>query len=87
MVLIEGRNIYGTENHDEFPSPYGDYGSYHSPKHLTLHLLKVMFPSPYGDYGSYLFTSTGSVVLAYRFRPLTGIMVLIKEGTLWNPKF
>ena len=38
---------------DEFPSPYGDYGSYHAVQKTTSIATPDMFPSPYGDYGSY----------------------------------
>ena len=41
------------------------------------------FPSPYGDYGSYQSTMEFLIGLAVgtRFRPLTGIMVLINTRT------
>ena len=64
----------------KFPSPCGDYGSYRG---LFLELIlfnKWLFPSPCGDYGSYRVTETFQVFPAdHRFRPLAGIMVLIKE--------
>ena len=44
----------------------------------------VEFPSPYGDYGSY--PSSGgwqSALQVARFRPLTGIMVLIRTPYKW----
>ena len=37
----------------KFPSPYGDYGSYHDDYKLGYAYLVERFPSPYGDYGSY----------------------------------
>ena len=36
----------------EFPSPYGDYGSYQE-SFADIVEASYMFPSPYGDYGSY----------------------------------
>ncbi len=36
-----------------FPSPYGDYGSYHDKILESLDESFIKFPSPYGDYGSY----------------------------------
>ena len=92
-----------------FPSPCGDYGSYHA---LTFDYWKKhedLFPSPCGDYGSYLLQiqderrnrNCVSVPLRglwflsykkegvtmrkeqYSFRPLTGIMVLIRTLYRW----
>ena len=37
-----------------------------------------LFPSPCGDYGSYLDEPFGNEAKAGRFRPLAGIMVLIR---------
>ena len=62
----------------KFPSPYGDYGSYHHGYSKRVSKETLAFPSPYGDYGSYLnhvYCMTGGRL--QRFRPLTGIMVLI----------
>ena len=40
-----------------------------------------MFPSPCGDYGSYLLTKTfPAFVKSFSFRPLAGIMVLIRQA-------
>ena len=68
-----------------FPSPYGDYGSYR--QGIMNHLAETYarkFPSPYGDYGSYQQPKSdyyhGESVC---FRPLTGIMVLIRTLYRW----
>ena len=65
---------------NKFPSPYGDYGSYLHFQVVEKDGKYIMFPSPYGDYGSYLVVikevSRGKYL---RFRPLTGIMVLIDK--------
>ena len=56
MVLIYHvcSDYYSSETM-EFPSPYGDYGSYQHPATFTLDSnTQQEFPSPYGDYGSYL---------------------------------
>ena len=63
-----------------FPSPCGDYGSYHVTFQNERSRSMNEFPSPCGDYGSYrpvrhLLTSTGIP----HFRPLAGIMVLIGD--------
>ena len=61
-----------------FPSPYGDYGSYLLDTFRIMAKNSGMFPSPYGDYGSYHLTPEKvEEALLNRFRPLTGIMVLI----------
>ena len=47
-------------------------------------LRRIKFPSPYGDYGSY--HRVGTVIAEARrncFRPLTGIMVLIRTPYKW----
>ena len=63
-----------------FPSPYGDYGSYHAMYCNDTTTWNLLFPSPYGDYGSYL-GGPGCFRRPYHrcFRPLTGIMVLIRQ--------
>ena len=116
----------------EFPSPYGDCGSYHSdlyrgmiiptcnvsvplrglwflsPRFRPSHRPPYSFPSPYGDCGSYprlplidlcrdssvsvplrglWFLSIISIAVRLlreqRFRPLTGIVVLIRTLYKW----
>ena len=62
---------------DEFPSPYGDYGSYLNVWVKAAMAADDAFPSPYGDYGSYQYQLIRLLRLLKRFRPLTGIMVLI----------
>ena len=54
MVLItcEWLNSFMDEQ-KTFPSPYGDYGSYHKGEIKCPTILTNAFPSPYGDYGSY----------------------------------
>ena len=65
-----------------FPSPCGDYGSYHKiGKQWFLYAKYQAFPSPCGDYGSYLENETVEYVSdLFRFRPLAGIMVLIAKA-------
>ena len=42
-------------------------------------IMALVFPSPYGDYGSYLSADViKATIYTANFRPLTGIMVLIK---------
>ena len=62
-----------------FPSPCGDYGSYQG-KEDTNVICGDWFPSPCGDYGSYLFRLlfNSKPVNQPSFRPLAGIMVLIR---------
>ena len=61
----------------QFPSPYGDYGSYRVPV-LIFVISNLEFPSPYGDYGSYQEIDRREQYKGQDcFRPLTGIMVLI----------
>ena len=61
-----------------FPSPCGDYGSYPLQADAN-ELFASLFPSPCGDYGSYrCFDDADRVVVEDCFRPLAGIMVLIK---------
>ena len=84
MVLIDRHIIDKICDFVQFPSPYGDYGSYRiiskSNGRKTL-----WFPSPYGDYGSYLFRRRVCKLCAFSFsfRPLTGIMVLIRTPYKW----
>ncbi|WP_444318215.1 hypothetical protein, partial [Megasphaera sp.] len=62
----------------EFPSPYGDYGSYQY-RVLDEYIDSWYgFPSPYGDYGSYLhpLLQKGSGCKK-GIRPLTGFFVLM----------
>ena len=42
-----------------------------------------MFPSPYGDYGSYRLYTKAHNYRINSFRPLTGIMVLIRTPYKW----
>ena len=66
-----------------FPSPYGDYGSYHGSPSTRMHS-RMLFPSPYGDYGSYRIARDFKKPLdTDSFRPLTGIMVLIRTPYKW----
>ena len=54
MVLIDIVNlIQSFVAQKEFPSPYGDYGSYRLRNLWKVLSLKRKFPSPYGDCGSY----------------------------------
>ena len=70
-----------------FPSPCGDYGSYRSKGRIEYFPTVWKFPSPCGDYGSYqLCGRNGLSRLASRFRPLAGIMVLIRKGDAYNEK-
>ena len=66
-----------------FPSPCGDYGSYLLKKIKEMKERVSMFPSPCGDYGSYLKKALlGKAVADFKgFRPLAGIMVLIRIPT------
>ena len=53
MVLIVVFDLINARYLNQFPSPYGDYGSYLA---LIVRLMisaTGLFPSPYGDYGSY----------------------------------
>ena len=105
MVLI-GKNYATIEKSgDEFPSPYGDCGSYQEGRKTNLRMVmyefpspygdcdsyrlrkiyerrnSMMFPSPYGDCGSYRCSlKTEYRIKQVRFRPLTGIVVLIARG-------
>ena len=68
------KKVYDNEKAKKsFPSPCGDYGSYHQPRKKRLYFCFARFPSPCGDYGSYPIV----VSIMGRFRPLAGIMVLI----------
>ncbi len=76
---IEDRQTQG----DEFPSPCGDYGSYLLPTYVPSFLNGLSFPSPCGDYGSYLRrTDEEYEDKDEGFRPLAGIMVLIRSGAV-----
>ena len=79
MVLIAyGDRIISNEL--VFPSPCGDYGSYHEVAPWEADEEQSEFPSPCGDYGSYLWiTSKWMAITPSSFRPLAGIMVLIKQ--------
>ena len=85
MVLIDVVNlIQSFVAQKEFPSPYGDYGSYHGKLKIKKTLGYNAFPSPYGDYGSYRWRIKHvSLCLYQSFRPLTGIMVLIRTPYKW----
>ncbi len=67
----------------EFPSPCGDYGSYRWIGRDKASRT-ASFPSPCGDYGSYRFLD---FLLCFSleggFRPLAGIMVLIRTLYRW----
>ena len=80
IVLIEVSRKDILKVFRQFPSPYGDYGSYRTSRGTAVSWKLNMFPSPYGDYGSYHGTCSGlQHYSCLRFRPLTGIMVLIKS--------
>ena len=83
MVLIDTVHMTIIQPRLEFPSPYGDYGSYQY-RVLDEYIDSWYgFPSPYGDYGSYLYRPVQKARGCKKcFRPLTGIMVLIKMMTL-----
>ena len=53
MVLISYMIAPDMHNLPQFPSPYGDYGSYLAHGGSRVYELTTGFPSPYGDYGSY----------------------------------
>ena len=86
MVLIAyGDRIISNEL--VFPSPCGDYGSYHEVAPWEADEEQSEFPSPCGDYGSYRPTLTekaGNALLG--FRPLAGIMVLIFGKSMMAPR-
>ena len=86
MVLIAyGDRIISNEL--VFPSPCGDYGSYHEVAPWEADEEQSEFPSPCGDYGSYRPTLTekaGNALLG--FRPLAGIMVLIFGKSMRAPR-
>ena len=66
----------------KFPSPCGDYGSYHIVND-GLYSKMALFPSPCGDYGSYLEPEVEAMsFFEDSFRPLAGIMVLIRCSPL-----
>ena len=65
-----------------FPSPYGDCGSYQVWVETLMIFMPSQFPSPYGDCGSYRNGRYNKVWLVCRFRPLTGIVVLIES--IWG---
>ena len=77
MVLILKFLDTHIGNLKQFPSPYGDYGSYRIITYSYMSFPYIRFPSPYGDYGSYLRWEAGYEEFLDNFRPLTGIMVLI----------
>ena len=52
MVLIRQKVEEVNESKRQFPSPCGDYGSYHDMTWDELDF-SYLFPSPCGDYGSY----------------------------------
>ena len=54
MVLIFCMDKYAKKLQHNFPSPYGDYGSYRNYPVKEGWANLIAFPSPYGDYGSYL---------------------------------
>ena len=79
MVLIDTVHMTIIQPRLEFPSPYGDYGSYQY-RVLDEYIDSWYgFPSPCGDYGSYHvhFKEAFRLSRRPRFRPLAGIMVLI----------
>ena len=77
MVLIYENATKAIRDH-VFPSPCGDYGSYHPFCAWQTFSFVVMFPSPCGDYGSYqYFWKQDQQKKEEGFRPLAGIMVLI----------
>ena len=79
MVLIWPNNLVWSPTYT-FPSPCGDYGSYHILKKLFVYPDGRKFPSPCGDYGSYLVVGLFLYVpIGESFRPLAGIMVLISS--------
>ena len=69
-----------------FPSPCGDYGSYQDEVFTKVQVDFGQFPSPCGDYGSYRHgTRSYCSFKLESFRPLAGIMVLIKMK--FSPKY
>ena len=52
MVLIEFVECKHDSESIKFPSPCGDYGSYHEIE-MIVNYMRDLFPSPCGDYGSY----------------------------------
>ena len=79
----DGTKHYYSEVTADFPSPYGDYGSYQYTPNVGYREI-FGFPSPCGDYGSYpnrpdRWTHSRQAC----FRPLTGIMVLIRTLYKW----
>ena len=60
-----------------YPSPCGDYGSYHVNAYDDYFDWLEWFPSPCGDYVSYQQGMFRTYRRAGSFRPLAGIMVLI----------
>ena len=64
-----------------FPSPCGDYGSYHFRCYITTGMILSLFPSPCGDYGSYQHTSRDDRTLTTSVSvPLRGLWFLSKGG-------
>ena len=63
-----------------YPSPYGDYGSYETIQRG--YPVCTKFPSPYGDCGSYQVQQGKGKGRTTRFRPLTGIVVLIAKHSI-----
>ena len=80
VVLIQYRDLLEQmEQIAKFPSPYGDCGSYQRGRHQGYCIHGHQFPSPYGDCGSYPWrTFPLCRFFRRRFRPLTGIVVLIR---------
>ena len=84
MVLIDSSWREFEDACTKFPSPCGDYGSYRLALWLYHKVVTVLFPSPCGDYGSYRTVSPMvSSITKHHFRPLAGIMVLIRTLYRW----
>ena len=54
-----------------------------SKEHTMKQQMTKSFPSPYGDYGSYRDNKFYMFIFYACFRPLTGIMVLIRTPYKW----
>ena len=79
--LNSGTKVYPTES--RFPSPYGDCGSYRYILLPEMWRNRKRFPSPYGDCGSYPNMTARFGEIMPCFRPLTGIVVLIRTLYKW----
>ena len=81
MVLIAMKLCYSSEELQEFPSPCGDYGSYLKERPMLLErmLTRVSVPLRGLWFLSYEIDDLGTKMYEIGFRPLAGIMVLIKQ--------